>query len=264
MQLNVPDTEIVVVDNHSVDNSVDLLQNLVKKIKFTLLLSKKNNGFAAGNNIGIRYACGNNFTNVIILNNDLVVESDVFTPMIEYLDKHEEVAIVGPSLWKNGRLNNIGNMIDYRRVTNNNAISISSRREIMDVDFLIGACMVVKVSAIKVVGLMPEVYFLNYEETEWCLKFKRAGFKIQCLTKEKVDHDGGGTIGKYNGMQVYFLRRNIVLFEKRNASKGDQFIFFLKLVPLMIIQCLHHFSLEPMDSYRDGITGENRYQQFDE
>lgn len=257
--LEVSGAILVVIDNNSNDRSVEFLNEEKKKTNFVLIESSVNGGFAAGNNIGIKYALRKKFDYIIILNNDLQCQEDIFTPMICYLKENPNVAVVGPELWNYKEATNSGNKINYTKITFDNSISSDKSDLIIEADFLIGACLVVKTSAIREVGLMPEVYFLNYEETEWCLAFKQRGFKVQCLRKYKLVHEGGGTIDKYDGMQVYFLRRNIVLFERRNAPLNKKIIFFIKLSVYSLIQCLHEFSLNPIRSYYDGVTEKNRF-----
>jgi len=259
LKLHVPDSEVVVIDNNSSDDSFNKLKKLKKYSDITLLLSEKNNGFASGNNIGINYVLKRNFDYFAILNNDLIIESNIFSPMVDYLKNNFDVAMVGPSIWENNNLKNIGNRINFTRIGYDNSIPLNGKKEVVDVDFLIGACMIVRSSAVLKVGLMPEVYFLNYEETEWCLKFKINGYNIKCLTQYKVNHIGGASISKFNGMQIYFLRRNLVLFERRNASMFYKVLFFSKLIPYSVLQCIHSGNLTPLKSYCDGFTENNKY-----
>lgn len=259
---NISMDNIVVVDNCSSDGSRNLLSKLKKKLNFILLMADENLGFAAGNNIGINYALQNGYKYIALLNSDLSFDTTIFTSMLNFLDGNSDVGIVGPSLWNQHKLVNAGNKISYTKIGYDNSILVNNKEKIIDCDFLIGAFLVVRASALKQVGLMPECYFLNYEETEWELSFKKSGYRICCLKELRAQHIGGQSIGKINGMQVYFLRRNIVMFEMRNAPIGKKIIFFIKLFFFACAQSIYNGSIEPFSNYLDGITGRNKFHNI--
>ncbi|GED82512.1 MULTISPECIES: glycosyltransferase family 2 protein [Latilactobacillus] len=262
-KLSIDNSRIIVIDNHSSDDSLVKLRKLSNSKSFELLSAKRNKGFAAGNNMGIKYAIKKGMDYVVILNNDFILNEDIISPMTEYLNQNRNVGVVGPSIWSQNVLINIGNKVNFRNVKYDNSISLDNASNIIDADYIVGACMVSRVEAIKKVGLLPEEYFLNFEETSWCLMFKRKGYRIECLTQFSGNHLGNGTIGKISGMQVYFLRRNIVLFVRRNADPLNKILFFLKLIPYGILQSIHAKSFLPLRSYIDGITERNRYDYLE-
>ena len=101
---------------------------------------------------------------------------------------------------------------------NKGSLYSSINEKVIDVDYLGGACFVCKREVIEKIGLIPENYFLFYEETEFCLNAKRKGYSLKCITESKVYHKGAATISKYSGLSYYFLNRNRIVFMRRNAN----------------------------------------------
>ncbi len=225
------DYKIVVVDNHSKDNSFVLLQNTLP-VGVSLLQSHRNAGYAYGNNIGIKYAIEHGAQYICILNNDTIITEDFISPCINYLEKKDNVAFIGPMIMnhKNGLVQNTGGNISIIKgksyELNKNASEKSIKKELIECDFVYGAAMLFRSSLIQIIGLIPENYFLFYEETEWCYKAKQAGF-INCInTKAKIVHKGSESLKMMNAMQHYLMQRNRALFVKRNGTPF-QFLAFL-------------------------------------
>lgn len=76
------------------------------------------------------------------------------------------------------------------------------------------------------IGYIPESYFLFYEETEWCLKVKRRGYKVVCLPNSKIYHKGSASVNNISGLSEYFMFRNRVVFVKRNANIIQKIYFY--------------------------------------
>lgn len=252
--------DIILVDNKSTDNSIKIIHGIQNKYVKEKIFSNENGGFAYGNNLGIKYALKENYEFITLLNNDLSIDNNIFDDMTNYLSKHQDVGIVGPKIITKYKVN-VGNEIQFTNVTFDNALKSDEDNNPKNVGFLFGACLVSRADTIEKVGLIPECYFLNYEETEWCLNFHKHGYLVQCLPSYSVFHYGNGTISKYSGMQVYFLRRNIVMFEKRNASLIQKMIFYPKIFLIGTLQSIKHFNFLPLESYIDGLTGKNKYHK---
>lgn len=90
--------------------------------------------------------------------------------------------------------------------------------------------MLIRRKVIDDIGEIPEIYFLFYEETEWCIKAKRAGFGITNIMNAVVYHKGSATIKKTNGLATYYMQRNAILFERRNATLFQLMVFSLYTV----------------------------------
>lgn len=260
----VPYAHIFIVDNNSTDNSYAMLSNVYEFNEISIVHSEINGGYAYGNNIGVKKAIQSGFEYICILNNDVVVKDDFLMPLINGLINNPSWGVVGSCIATNdNEVVNTGNKIDMFSTSFNHAINIKLNdihEEYIESDFLLGACLVFHRSLIKSVGLLPENYFLNFEETEWCLKIKKQGFKVVCITNSVIFHEESKTISKVSGLQVYFLRRNIVMFELRNADAVHKFVFFFKLSILAITQTIYHRNFDAAKAYIDGLTGSNQYQ----
>lgn len=173
--------EIVVVDNDSSDNSVQKITD--KFPDLTLLQSDLNKGYAAGNNIGIRHGLQQDAKYIWILNNDTVVAKDVLQPLVDKMEKDTSIGICGSRLMYYHRRNIVqafggGRYHKWLGVSRNigEGKSAGQQRTAADVerelDFIMGASMMVSRTFIEKVGLMNERYFLYYEEMDWVLRGK--------------------------------------------------------------------------------------------
>lgn len=257
--------DVILVDNNSTDNSQEILMRTFHMdSQVDLVFSEKNTGYAGGNNIGIKKALQKQADYICVLNNDVVIDNDFLQPLIEQLQNDDEIGVVGPCVLNGDNVVNTGNEINFLSISFSHGLNSGvPHKSIMDkkinCDFLTGACLVFRSDIINSVGMLPEAYFLNYEETEWCWKIREAGYKVVCYTSSTIYHEGEKSINKVNGMQVYFLRRNIVLFEIRNAKFLQKCIFFPKLFIWSILQTIYHLNFNAAKAYCDGITGRNRF-----
>mgnify|MGYP001459872522 CR=1 FL=1 len=230
--LDYDNYEIVVVDNCSVDDSFKELK--IQFPEYKMMKTNKNIGYANGNNIGIKYAMDKGSEYVCVLNNDVVVEKDFLSKIIKVMESQPQVGIAGPCICKYSDRNIIqamgGNINLFTGLTQGihkgNKYS-KLRPENTEVAYLGGACFVAKSEVFNNIGFIPENYFLFFEETEFCLKAARAGYKLLCIYESKIYHKGSSTIAKYNGLSYYFLNRNRVVFMRRNANVFQKSVFFI-------------------------------------
>lgn len=261
--IGVSDDSIVVVDNHSTDGSVDYLKKGIVNIK--IIENDVNGGYAAGNNKGILYAESMGFKYVCVMNCDMQFTYDFITPLIDYLLSNSDVGVVGPCLRRseNGLIAGAGGTIHLYTGKSNFNFKDQVYRQMgpIECDYISGGCMVAKIENLKDVGLIPEVYFLDYEDNELCMTLKRNGMKVVCLSNVYIFHEGESTIDKISGLGIYFMQRNRVLFEKRNAN----FIQKLVCYPIFILSAIKNFfgknsnTRNAYKAYMDGITEKNEF-----
>ncbi|HFD2051431.1 glycosyltransferase family 2 protein [Clostridium perfringens] len=259
--INYENYRIVVVDNNSTDNSIKLLK---KNLKDCIILeSKENLGYAGGNNLGIKYAIKNKAEYICILNNDLVVSKNFLKDLLKDLDTNKNIGMIGPMICdytNRNKVQSTGAIINLKRglVTRiNNGKNVNEiKKEIKKCDYIGGACILLNSNLIKEIGYIPEAYFLFYEETEWCLKTKRKGYDIACDTNVKIYHRESGTISKTRGLSYYFMRRNKIVFQKRNSSKKEILYFYiyftLKTLKNLVLRKENFYSIK---CYYDGLLG---------
>lgn len=226
LQLQDVRYRIILVDNASPDDSVSVLQKYIIEhsdagqiIFFPL---KKNLGYAGGNNVGLRYALQQNDMEYCwILNNDTVVDSYALLNAIRHMKKNPKIGLCGSKLiydWDRTKIQGYGGF--YRKWL---ALSIPCRDVtcIQDIDYVIGAAVLVSRSFLKEIGLMCEDYFLYFEEIDWATRAK-GKFELSCAVDSIAYHKEGASIGadsiadgKRSALSDYYSIRNKLLFTRR-------------------------------------------------
>jgi len=213
--------EIIVVDNASKLNEAEILKNKYPQI--IALRSDVNLGFSGGNNLGIRNAHG---AYLFFMNNDTFVRNDGFRSLIEALEAKSTLAAVSPKIL----FAEPGNTIQFAGYTplskitlRNNIIGIHEKDDgrwntAKSIPIVHGAAMLFKKSAIDIVGMMPEVYFLYYEELDWSAAFLRAGFELWYIPTCIIYHKGSKSTGMYSVLQIFYMTRNRMLYAWRNLN----------------------------------------------
>ncbi|MEK4150842.1 glycosyltransferase family 2 protein [Carnobacterium sp. FSL E2-0243] len=264
-QINYSNFQIVLVDNLSTDDSETILKKNLPEHHF--IQTNKNLGYANGNNIGIDYAIQNGASYVCILNNDVLVEPDFLSILVDYSEKNPEVGVVGPRVCTyedETILESAGSVVDLNHGKVTRLYSGKNETEVYGkeifCDYIGGACMLVSTSVIQSVGVIPEIYFLFYEENEWCLKIGKAGFAIACIADAKVVHKGSASINKVSGLSEYFMYRNLIVFMKRNSDFRNKLRFY----PYILLFTLKSGLTKKrgwrfLGYFLDGFTGKNKY-----
>ena len=225
-EITYPNVEIIVVDNASPNDNPELLKEEFPEIQ--LIKSKKNLGFAGGNNIGVRASKGEY---LMFINNDTEVPKYFLEPLVDLLEKDTSIGMVSPKIkfhWDPSTL-------QYAGITKMNPFTLRNRglgyykkdtpefNQLSETESIHGAAMMVPRRVIKEVGLMTEVYFLYYEEHDWAEMIKRAGYKIFYQPASYILHKESVSTGKDSPFKTYYISRNRLVFARRNFS-GFSFI----------------------------------------
>jgi GT2 family glycosyltransferase len=214
--------------------------------KITFIWSNQNNGYAAGNNIGIKYTrfTQKEYDYFWILNNDTVIESDTLGKLITYARDNEDkkYGIIGCDLFKYydcWNLQGIGGHIHPLALAGVNIVPKNyNKKECEDLfkksaDYVVGASMFIKTNFIHDVGLMCEEYFLYYEEIDWSIRGKRKGWELGYCFESKIYHKEGASISgsdihvKSDIADYYGIRNKIVFIKKCYPRKISLLIFSL-------------------------------------
>ena len=228
------ETEIIVVDNGSDINSIPYWEE--KYSNFIFIRSERNLGFAGGNNLGILYATGDF---LFLVNNDTIFTANLIETLVQTLFINTEVGIISPKLLYFDQ----PNVLQYVGYTEMNYYtarnSCIGQYEIDNgqydsfigkTAFAHGAAMMVTRAFINKVGLMANIFFLYYEELDWCDRAKRAGFEIWINTNASIYHKESISVGKKSALKEYFMNRNRILFIRRNASFVPKMFFFFYFI----------------------------------
>jgi len=205
--------------------------SFVEGTKITIILAKKNRGFAAGNNIGIRYALKvTDVTLFWLLNNDTIVKREALSSLVRYVIENPAMGIVGSKLlyYNNpaiiqgigGKYNRWFGIVKEIGRDQNEWDSLNNN-QVLDFDYVIGASMLVKKDFLLDVGLMDEDLFLYFEELDWALRAKKKNWKLGCCKESIVYHKQGASINsgikKHSSiLSDYYSIRNRIFITKRH------------------------------------------------
>ncbi|MFQ5944681.1 MAG: glycosyltransferase family 2 protein [Anaerolineae bacterium] len=223
--------EVIVVDNRSEDGGPEMVQAKYPEVR--LIETGENLGFTRGNNLGISESRGRY---LLLLNPDTEVRGEAPGVMVSYLEDRPRVGIVGPQL-----LNPDGTVQSSRRrfptlataVMESTVVQGWSPRnpvlaryyildrpddEIQEVDWLVGACLLVRRQAAEEVGPLDERFFMYSEELDWCRRMVDAGWGVVYLPTAQVLHHGGKSSEQVLPLRhIQFQRSKILYFRKHHG-----------------------------------------------
>ena len=224
------ETEIIVVDNGSTTNPVP--EWIISYPHVCFIRSDINLGFAGGNNLGIKKASGDY---LFFINNDTEITQGLIATLAGILDTNPKAGMISPKIKffeDPTTLQYVGftpmnfftarnNCIGYMEKDNGQYDNTGGHT-----GFIHGAAMMVKKEAIEKAGLMPESFFLYYEEMDWCERIKRAGFTAWVEPKAIIYHKESISVGKKSPLKEFFMNRNRILFIRRNAPLFARLVFY--------------------------------------
>ncbi len=239
--LEYPNFEVVVVDNASTDDSVNEIKEKYPGI--TLLESDYNLGYAGGNNIGLCYALEDNADYVWLLNNDTVVHKDALRSLIDKMREKPSAGICGSRLiYYHDRetLQALGGGIYNKWLGTTEHIGANKpasndydeHRIEQQLDYIVGASMLVSRQFLEEVGLLSEDYFLYYEELDWAMR-GREKFKLGFAGNSIVYHKEGASI-KATNRQLNAKSRLSDYYQIKNRLKFT-FKFYPHLLPFVYL-----------------------------
>lgn len=224
--------EIIVVDNASYDNSADMVGARFPQVH--LIANNENVGFARANNQAFLLAQGRY---VLLLNSDTMVLPGALPQLVRYLDEHPRVGVVGPRLlnpdetfqrscWRGfPSLHSafvdafyLWRLAPHSRLVQSSELLDPPGDEPIEVDHVLGACMMLRREVINQVGGMDEGFFLFLEETEWCFRIKKAGWKICFLPTAKIIHIGQQSVHQNPERTLPEQYRNYVRFYRKHKN----------------------------------------------
>lgn len=230
-----PSIEVIVVDNASKADEAKILEDRYPHIN--VIRSNTNLGFAGGNNLGINAAKGKY---LYLVNNDTEFKNFNIQSLIERIESSDNIGIVCPKIlfWGQPRPIQFAGYTSLSKITmRNKCIGFGEQDNgqynmAHPTPYAHGAAMFIKRNAIEKAGLMPEDYFLYYEELDWSIIFKRAGYEIWYEPASEIFHKESSTTGQNSPIRTFYITRNRLLFIKRN-SKG-----IYKLLSYIYIICI--------------------------
>jgi GT2 family glycosyltransferase len=284
-QINYPNFNVIIVDNHSEDDSLEKIKEFCrgelkveseffdykltnkpihvfeyfkdeikdltqyKKLnsneKILFIKNNENYGFAEGNNIGIKFALKNfNSDYILLLNNDTVVKKDFLNKLVKVSESDEKIGICGPKTLYYHQPNVINSAgVDilwwHLGVSTNKGIGKIDKGQydkISETDSLMGACILIKSSLIKKIGFLDKKYFILLEETDFCIRAKKAGYRILFNPKSIIYHKEGIS-GELTPEMFYYMYKNTLLTIRKHQKSIRLLLYGLNfsLITLTII-----------------------------
>ncbi len=220
-------SEVILVDNGSYDESGSEVKKAFPSVR--IIQNQENLGFSKAVNQGLQKASGKY---VLLLNPDTHVKDGALERLVLFMDAHSDVGVAGAQLLNSdgSKQSSIANFPSLATELFNKSLlrRLFPKRfpgkerdysEPVQVDSVIGACMAVRREAIERVGLLDEDYFLFLEETDWCYRMKKAGWKIYHVPQAEVYHfQGKSAEAEKKKAKVEYYRSRYHFFKKNRGS----------------------------------------------
>ncbi len=262
-------TEIIVVDNNSVDGSVQMVKTKFQEVQ--LLENKKNTGFSFANNQGLRVAKGEY---VLLLNPDTVVEEDTFEKVISFMDKHPEAGGLGVKMLdgkgnflpesKRGlptpavafyKIFGFSRLFPRSKTFGQYHLGFLDTDKTNEVEILSGAFMLMRKSALDKVGLLDETFFMYGEDIDLSYRLILGGYKNYYFPETRIIHYKGESTKKSSINYVFVFYKAMVIFAQKHFSQNNAKLFsfliniaiYLRAGAAIIIRFLKSIALPAFD-----------------
>ena len=230
--------EVIVVDNASQKDEGAIIKERYPQVK--VIKSTKNVGFAGGNNLGIKASTGDY---LFFINNDTELHPEDWNPeaLIKRIDSSERIGVVCPKIrfaWDSHPIQFAGYTPLSSITLRNHSIGFGEEdRGQHDLahptPYAHGAAMMVKRDVIEKAGMMPEYFFLYYEELDWSLMISRAGYEIWYEPACTIYHKESQTTGQNSPLKTFYLMRNRLLLAKRNIPIMTRLLTYSYLIGIV-------------------------------
>ena len=240
------DLEVIVVDNASMNNEASAISAKYPQVK--VIQSQQNLGFAGGNNLGIKVSKGKY---ILLINNDTIFKKFNIQALIDRLESSPKIAVVCPKIrfsWGNNPIQFTGYTPLSKITVRNQAIGFGEEDHgqydtAHPTPYAHGAAMLIKREALEKMGLMPECFFLYYEELDWSMMFTRAGFEIWYDPACTVYHKESQATGKNSPLRTYYIVRNRLLLVKRNWKGITKYLSYAYLLGVVGVRDILKYAL---------------------
>lgn len=252
--------EVIVVDNASLQDEATIIEQRYPQVK--VIRSHKNLGFAGGNNLGIEASCGKY---LYFINNDTLFDcqevlhkrtrnsmpSDL-KALVDRLEYDPLIGIVCPKIrfsWEHRPIQYAGYTLLTRITLRNHAIGYNEADygqydTAHSTPYAHGAAMMVKREVIDKVGMMPTCFFLYYEELDWSMMIRRAGYTIWYDPASTIYHKESQTTGQASPLRTYYITRNRLLLVRRNSPLPWRYLSYLYLIFVASTKELLRFTMK--------------------
>jgi GT2 family glycosyltransferase/glycosyltransferase involved in cell wall biosynthesis len=220
--------ETLVVDNHSGDGSVDPLRRALDDV--CVIEAGANLGFSGGCNVGIRAAIEKGARFVLLVNSDAILAPDTIGHLLAAMERNPQLGIVAPVVLSREEPDHVSTAgISFSVRTGRMRHRAAGRRlaaigsnPVHVVDAVSGCVMLIRREVFDRIGLLDEAYFFSFEDVDFCLRARDAGFTTACVQDARAYHEGGRTIGRRSPRRVYFGTRNHLRLAARTGRTATR------------------------------------------
>lgn len=266
--INSKGHRVVVADNCSTDDSVELLKNDFPEVE--LIQNPDNKGYSYGYNQALRQLSDVDY--YILLNSDVEVTPGWIEPVIEMMEKDERIAAAQPKILDYNKKSHFeyagaaGGFIDslgYPFCRGRLFLHLEKDEGQYDdekrVFWATGACLFVRAEAYHKLNGLDEDFFAHMEEIDLCWRLNNAGYKVYYTGKSHVYHVGGGTLDKSNPKKTYLNFRNGLSLLYKNYSNRE---LWLKLPIRILLDIVASVKFMLFDSLKDGVAVMRAHRDF--
>jgi len=229
--MGVDRADILVVENGSHDGSLERIRALDPPVR--ILPLDENLGFAGGVNAGLRTAADDGYRFALLMNNDAVPRRDTLERLRE--EWAEDVALLAPSIvhrepgdrvWISG--GSLSPRLLEPRRTGEGSRVVTDGRVVAESEILYGTCLLVNLRAVAECGPLDDRLFLYYEDLDWSIRFRDAGFRLLAVKDAVVWHEQGTSVGGlHSETRQFHMARSSVIFYRLHGHRGRPVAIFL-------------------------------------
>ncbi|MDE2825373.1 MAG: glycosyltransferase family 2 protein [Gemmatimonadota bacterium] len=224
-RMTYPAFSIVVVDNGSTDGSPEAIERWgCEHLPLTLIRNGENRGFVRGSNQGMRHALSKDADYMFLLNNDTVVEPDAISLLVATAERSNDTGMAGPKIYQYGK-DNVLDSAGTRTIPwlaqgfliGHGEDDRGQYDHPGDLPYVTGTALLVKRAVLEKIGLMDEDYFCYFDDFDWGLKARKAGYRLLFAPEAVVHHKGSQTAGFNSPFYVHHMVRSRILFARKNV-----------------------------------------------
>lgn len=240
-----------------IDNSSrkDLVLQVQSLLPVTILRPEENLGFAGGVNLGIKQSLKENYDLIVVLNNDTVVQNETLSVLINSAQKLPRSGLISPKIYfaegfefkknryKPADLGRViwyaGGIIDWQNIYASHRgvdqIDKNQYQKSEETDFATGCCLLIKREVVKKIGFFDENYYLYYEDVDYSVRAKLAGFGVYFEPKARLWHKNAiSSKGPGSAVHQYYQTRNRLYFAGKFASPKTRMALFRESLRFVI------------------------------
>lgn len=233
-RLAYPAFEVVVVDNASTDGSREKIS--AEFPEATVLPMPDNAGFGAANNAALRQALQDNIPWVWLLNNDALPDPETLTALVAAGQAAPRIGAIGGVVFDESppdRLQAWGGGIIYPWL---GAVRLGTAAN-QPVEFITGACLLLRTDALRKVGMFDKRFFLYWEDADLCFRLRKAGWHLAVADSARIHHRGSATTGRNPRLRSFHSARSLVLFLS-NHERFPSLKSFTAIAFQSLLKCL--------------------------